>query len=411
MKKLLVAFCMFGSFIFGEAQNLKELVESNTYPLRIENGKLRGQGGELLLFEATKAQVFIIGEEKGVAEIPDIIWAIYQHAYRIGLKFDHLALEVSPYYSAWLQETALQANAKSILTDYFSEYKGEVPYLELSEEITLIENVLETASSDAYVLWGIAPETLLGARAVLERLSSLSTSKTADKIIARWLADAEKDKEELFSERDSSALFFYQANPAELEALKEEFTDSKEAILLINGLLEAQIVHSMEKDGTSREAIRTRANRIKANYNYYYKLVRESQVNLPRVIVKLDYQDAFATSYPGTNIATPASQFISINQQQGKQAFNLLVIAGAQDSVSVLSPDGTYEALPGIASQSWIQPLIEEISAEGLSLLNLRKIRAQGEALYRSLDERLIGILKGYDAILVIGGSTPASFQ
>ncbi len=411
MRKIFIGLLAVCMVKIAGGQALSDLVEKHTYPLRVEEGKLRGQGGELLLFEATKAEILIIGEEEGVADIPEIIWSIYQHAYKIGLKFDHVALNISPFLAQWLQETALEANATEILKNYFEEHRGEIPYLELAVETALIESVLETASSDANVLWGLAPENILGARAVLERLKVIAPDKNTEKLIDRFLVDAEKDREELFEKQDTSSIFFFSTNIEALEKLKETYEEDKEGIRLINELIKAQDILLASRNQSLREVYQKSAQVMKDNFRYYYDQVRSSQVNLPRVIVKLPYEHAFNGTYSRSKINTPGSYFVNQAKTNNQKSFNMLVIAGTQDSVSMWTKTNAYKVIPGIAGQEWFQPLIQHLPSEGFSLINFSAVRDKIDPIRARLDDQLVKVLEEYDVLLVVGGSHPATYH
>ncbi|MGQ0649787.1 MAG: hypothetical protein ACT4P7_19715, partial [Gemmatimonadaceae bacterium] len=73
---------------------LQRLLAANRHELALRDGRLTGPGAEFLLRQGKSAQFFMVGEEHGVAELPQVITALLRELRPAG--YTHFAVEVSP---------------------------------------------------------------------------------------------------------------------------------------------------------------------------------------------------------------------------------------------------------------------------------------------------------------------------
>jgi hypothetical protein len=80
----------------GAAQDslLTRLLLANRHTIGIVDGKLDGAGGRLLVDEGRKARFFLVGEEHGIAQTPQVVQALLAELRPTG--YNTLAIEVSP---------------------------------------------------------------------------------------------------------------------------------------------------------------------------------------------------------------------------------------------------------------------------------------------------------------------------
>jgi hypothetical protein len=92
---------------------------------------------------------------------------------------------------------------------------------------------------------------------------------------------------------------------------------------------------------------------------------------------------------------------------EDRRAFQLLVLAGATSETGNLDPQ-TFRYVPGHREQyqEGMEPFTGQ--AEGFTLFETAPLRALARSSDRSLHPELVRAIHGFDAILVMAGSTPS---
>ena len=220
--------------------SLEELAGKYAYPLEIKDGKLRGPGAELLLFEATRSDFFMIGEDPGIAEIPDFSTAIYRHAYNIGLRFTHFAIETGPVQAQRLENIAIDAAAATLLKDFFEKNPGETPFYTLKEEANLLKEVMAIAETNEEILWGLDIDTDKISRYVLNELLIEAPDEPTIKLLERELRNAERAYAKFKTTQDRQQLYLYSIKEGLFTQLEENFQDDPIALQMIKALKAAK---------------------------------------------------------------------------------------------------------------------------------------------------------------------------
>ncbi len=101
-----------------------------------EAGRLGGPGGRRLVSEGAAAQFFLIGEEHGIAEVPELAAWLFErlvpHGYR------HLAVEIGPAIADTMAALARSSDPEDALIDFFRGHPPGAPFFNSAEEARLL---------------------------------------------------------------------------------------------------------------------------------------------------------------------------------------------------------------------------------------------------------------------------------
>ena len=381
-----------------------------TYLFELGDGRLEGEGAELLLFEATRSTFFLVGEETGIEETPSILWAIYQHAYKIGLRFNHLAVDVSPSIAIQLQDLALEPDADRLMKQFFSSQADIASAYSLPSEQFMLSNVLSTAESNAYVLWGIGPTKMSELRNDLNFLLELAPDRDAEKILEKYIKDTEKAYSTFLKDKNPASLSFFSFGEREFQSLNTIFEEDEEALMVIKDLAASQSVYTLTEELTLQERTSEKEAMMKRRFRRYYQDALATQSKAPRVMARVNWKSGFKGAIPGSSTKSFGNYLQGYGKKNNQKTFHLLVLGGIQDSVLQKEPGQpiAYEATLGTAfkedKDNDLSPLIAAVPAGKKAVIELTPLRNRVKNTGLAVNPLLQKILNEYDAVLIVGG-------
>jgi hypothetical protein len=162
-------------FLFGiinlSAQNelTSEIISEHTYSFSIQEGRLVGEGAEVLTKSLEGSQFFLLGEYHNDAGISELTSAILKVLSKHG--YHHFAIEVGPLSATKLEELGKARDVERALRVFTNEQlhlTGEIPIPFFGGKEDAL--FLETALKEGYELWGLDQEYLGGYLFLLERV-------------------------------------------------------------------------------------------------------------------------------------------------------------------------------------------------------------------------------------------------
>ncbi|MEM6764689.1 MAG: hypothetical protein AAF655_07185 [Bacteroidota bacterium] len=404
----LLIFVVLPTLMVGQ-HPFTSLAKKSTYSIELGNNRLEGEGAEFLLFEATRSPFFLVGEEGGLAKTPSILWAIYQHAYKIGLRFNHLAVDVNPTIAINLQDLALEPDADRLMQEYFNEQEDIAVTYSSAEEQDMLSKVLSTAESNAYVLWGIGPTKITELRNDLTYLLSLASDRDTEKIVEKYLREAEKAYTLFLKNGNLSTLALFKWQNEDFETLSSLYQEDEEALSVINDLRASQRVHTLTEEAAYQLSPSEQQSLMKGRFRRYYQEALATQVKAPRVMVKIDWGSGFKGNIPGSNVKSFGNYLQAYGKKNNKRAFHLLVLGGISDSVRMKLLAQPLAYGPSLANTytgdpaNDLSPLIAAVPAGEKAVIELAPIRKVISSKALTISPLLTKIVEEYDAVLIVG--------
>ena len=109
-----------------------------------------------------------------------------------------------------------------------------------------------------------------------------------------------------------------------------------------------------------------------------------------------------------TNVFDLGTLASEIAEVHGGRSFGVLMLGGAGTSHAVIDPRvfRSVEAPVDAAREAWARPFFDAADPRRWTVFDLRPLRPRIPRL-GPLDDRLLGVLYGFDAVVVLSGSGP----
>lgn len=408
------------------SERLRAALEAHRLPLELEDGDLRGPGAELLVEGAGRARYLLVGETHGVAEAPRLIAALYRRLRPAG--YHHLAVEIGPVQAEKIGDVLAGRDPMGAYRRFLGEHWPGVPFYAWREEAGLLAEVVRLDGADA--LWGIDYD-ILGGRYPLHRLRELAPDAGARAAADRLVSRADSLLERATEDGEPSTIMMFSQPVAVWDSLRRSYgpAPGSEADRILDQLAATARINEAWTAGR-----RWRSNRLRVALLKHNLLARlRGTAPDAKVVVKMG-------GYHVTRGRTPNNTFdvgnllseLSIVEaarraagdgtaeasadealrRTGSRSFHVLVVGGPGRKRGALDP-GTWGVRPAptVLSQEdhWARPLAETTLQDRWSVFDLRPLRSRTDAGdFGELPPRLEETIFGYDAVVVLAGSTPA---
>ena len=374
-------------------------VADNQYNLTLDDGQLSGSAVPLLEDAIHTAQFFVIGEEHGIAEIPQITSAIFDSCYEADYR--HFCAEISPLMA---RDITRMFNEQSF--EIFKAIARQdplyAPFYTWQQDAELLKYIFEKADSTDNLIWGVDQEFMF---TVSYRLSEL-TDRTDDDIRDDIEELINKGKE-LWQQNIPPMFALQDANFAKLRAV---FASDVTALTILNELEKSFTIYHHYLRGMQGEKEyfyhnnNDRERLMKANFIRYYRLAQKDE-ELPKALLRFGDTHASRGLSP-TRVYSLANFVSELAMSNGLEMFNILMVGGAESQAR--TAEGMHDTT--FARANWLQPLVELGKKDDWALFDLRPLRPIIDSdLINNRPSKLIDLIWRYDALLILNNSTVAS--
>lgn len=371
------------------------------------DGRLEGPGARVLLDAGRESQFFLLGEEHGTAQVPQLAAGLFRGLAPAGYR--HLAVETGEAVAAAMNRAALHGDAA--MASFVDRYWPGVPFYALREESQLLVAAVRAAGGRADVLWGLDYD-VMGDRYALRRLREIAPDAAARAAADRALAAADSMLREAVRTRDLGGIMMFAAPESAFAPLRRAYApapaseadrvlEELEATLRVNALQRAQRYH---------EANVMRGGLMKTRF---MRRCREAATGagdtLPRVMLKLGSSHAIrGHGFVGFfDLGNAVHELAELN---GGRAFGLMALAGRGTQQAVIDPQTFDYAARPVQEDGWEAPLYQLADPGAWTLYDLRPLRPPlAEGGLGTVDPTLARVVDGFDALVVLSGSGPST--
>lgn len=381
---------------------LRALLHEHRRTLVLDQGRLSGAGADFLLEEGRQAQFFMIGEEHGIADVPELTAAVFRALRPHG--YEHLVIETSPITAALLDR--LSRYGRDSLSALFKRYPLAVPFYNWHEEADLLVSAMEGVGQ-VQVLLGVDYEFLLGTSLALVELERRAYTEQARSLARRYREQAEAG-ERAFVGGDHSGLFFKRMSPDDFDALRTAFSKDPEAGSLVDVLQTSAEVWRLQFAGENYRSNLARTDLIKETFAQAYRRAKGARAEGPRMLLKLGANHLFR-GRTAVNVYDVGNLAAMLAEYEGGHAFNVMVVSGSGTERAFFHPTA-----PGTRREeaaAWSMPLYQAADMERWTVFDLRPLRPLLHSGRLEVNPELERLIWGYDAFLVLTGSRAAGFD
>ena len=389
-----------------EGDPLGDALRANRYVVELREGALAGEGGELLVREGRASQLFLIGEEHGVAETPALTAALFRALAPAGYRY--LAIETGDGLAAALESRARAPDPMTALTAFYRRHWPGAPFYTLRPEAELLVAAVEAGGT----LWGLDYD-IVADRYALDRLLALADAPAEREAAIRAKAVADSALDRAMREGNPGRIMMFGGPPSVLAELRQAFDPAPgtEEDRIIALLEETRAINQHWVDG---DGWRSNHRRARWNTRQLGRLWREAWERdgaPPRVMMKFGASH-MVRGRSFTDVFDLGSAAGGIADALGAESFHLMVAGGAGSRHAVMDPTVmVYRPAPAaIQTAEWAREFFEQADRERWTLFDLRPLRPLAAAgRLGALPEKLERVIHGFDAFLILTGSGPAA--
>jgi hypothetical protein len=381
---------------------------ANRMPLGITDGRLSGAGGDFLIREGRGARFTLVGEEHGVAEVPQLVAAWLRDLRPAG--YTTLAIEVSPLAARRIEEVSRTPDPRATWVALFGDttMQHQLPFYTLEEELDLLAWA-SSRSGGGLTIWGLDYD-VWGDRYWLRRLERI-VRPAARPVVTAAIARADSGFARV-RRGDPSQIFSFTAPESVFVALRQAVQPEpgSEAAGILEVLERTVAINRPFLAGQNYQSNLGRVTNLKQNFLTSWREAQRAGGPTPKVLFKFGAYHMWRGINP-IRMFDVGNLAASLAEIEGGHSFHIYVVGGP----------GTEHARFDITRLAYVPRPVEHVAAghmgavrqalaaDGWSVFDIRPLRAliQNRRL-RDVPLELEQIITGFDAIVVLTGSRPA---
>lgn len=402
MRGVLVVCLLVGH---AAASPLSDAIHQAAHPIAVSGGKLAGPGGDALRSAITAAQFVVLGEDHGIAQIPQLGGALCAELAPSG--FHHLALEVGPSVASELEGFARANDGAGRDAVFVKKYPETIAFYDWKEELAML-----TACS-SYQIWGLDQELMGSPVYVLPKILATRPGPAGKAAIEGLVRDNAAARAAAAKTGDYGKLFLMAAPQASLDAAKAALAKdgSPEAQALFASLLESREIYQGQMGSNVYASNRRRARLMKGMFLDDLSAAMKADKAFPKVLVKVGAWHAYRGLNPLRS--SEIGNLIGEAAEGHKvEAVNLIVLGvkGAQLRAAGVgrpaAPQPLDLAHDKDSDYKVLAPFFAELGKDW-TLFDLRTLRPQLGKL-GPIDPELERVIFGFDFLVLIPDPKPS---
>jgi hypothetical protein len=373
--------------------------------LDYRGGRFSGPAWEWLLARGRESQFFLLGEEHGIAENAKLAAQLFAALVPSG--YSKVAVEISAPMAEEL-DRAVTAGGAAGLKRLFEDPGSVVAFFGMREEAEWLAAARAALPGRQPFLWGNDYE--VGAdRRLIALLKPVRKPVAARQALDRLEAASHASWARYAQTHDFQHIYSFAGDPALVRAVRAAWPkpDPRSAWIL-DTLEETFAINRLWVERRAWESNERRGAFMRANFLRHWRLEKAAGRS-PRVFLK--YGASHMVRGRNTTETFDLGSLVpEVAAIEGGKAFQLLVLPGKGSSVAVLDPttfgykpveyDGDYsKGLEPIAEQAW---------PDAFTLFDTHKLRPLLGFSRTPAHPQLMNMVHGYDAVLILSGSTPS---
>lgn len=378
---------------------------ANRHRLDFSNGTFSGPGWDYLLARGRESHFFLIGEQHGIAENPKLAAALFRALVPSG--YANVAVEISPPMASEI-DRVLRADGLAGFRRLYADPHSRTAFFGMREEAEWLAAARAAVPGTRPMLWGMDYEVaadphlirmLKAMRKPAAAVTALAALETASN--AAWARYAET--------REIQHIYSFSGDPALVAALRAAWPGAGAAARRImdtlQGTFEANQLWTQNRgwDSNARRGALMRANFL----DYWH--AEKAAGRAPRLMMKMGAYH-MVRGLTGTDIFDLGTLVPELAAIEGKKAFQLLVLNGRGTQTAQLDPRTfRYANQPTDDFHTTLAPVLGQAFETGFTLFETAPLRGIARLGATGVEMELAQVVQGFDAVLVMTGSTPSS--
>ncbi|HTJ44901.1 MAG TPA: hypothetical protein VL463_22495 [Kofleriaceae bacterium] len=388
------------------APSFPDDVAKHAYPLAVQKGALAGKGADVLRPALDDATFVLIGEDHGIAQVPELAGALCTELAPHG--FHRVALEVGPSVAPPLAQMAAAKDGAAQLRAFVAKYPETIAFYSWREDFAFVSSCAKQMKG--FEIWGVDQELMGAAQLVFDQILAMKPGDDAAKVIQALLDEAKTDRKAAVKAADFGKLFLIAAAQATLDDAAAKLTGAPHAsfdtLLRSRAIYQGQM--SSDRDGPY-QSNRDRALLMKEQFFGALSSAASKDKAMPKVLVKLGAWHLYRGLNPlhSSELGNLIAEAADAHQVK---AVNVLVLGVTGTQLAAQSP-GVDKPVPldlraKDSPYAFLTPFFDAQQKNATTLFDLRALRPHFDA-YGALDKEMERLVFGYDFLVLIAAPKP----
>ncbi|MGI9220787.1 MAG: hypothetical protein ACR2QS_07110 [Woeseiaceae bacterium] len=384
-------------------EKLTAAVEQQRLALHYDQTTFSGPAWDRLVAEGRAAKFFLLGEEHGIAENPQLAGQLFVELSAAG--YSRFVIEISPTMATILDQAAADGGLDG-LRRLFAEPGGAPAFYGMREEAEMLATIRASQPGDDTVFWGTDYE-VLGDRQLLKILVAAEKPAAAEAALDNVLAVVNEMWGRYEETKNPQYIFSFAGDPALIRAVRNAWPDADErSDRILNTLEETLTINQFWAQGKGWESNSRRASLQRENFLSYWRAATANG-DSPRLMAKFGASH-LVRGLSQTAVFDLGTLLPEIAATEGGQTVSLLVLPGPGTDVAALNPATLgYEPQPVSGGYTkGLKPLIDAALPNEFTLIDLEPLRPIVGMNRGTLNDELFRVIHSFDLLLVMSGST-----
>jgi hypothetical protein len=408
---LLLAMLTLGFHVALAQASFQDRLNQNKYQIALQDGHLSGTGVPVLQAALKDAQFVLLGEDHGIAQIPQIDSAIYDMTAPAG--FNTFAIEVGPLVGEQLQTWVSQKDGRSQLAAFDKRYPFSIAFYDWSEEYDLLAKCAQYSPGKCHI-WGLDQELMGSSGLILQKILDTHPGAESTKETQKLLQENDSKYAAANKSGNPGDLFMMSAADDELNHLKallaKEGTPQAQALL--SSLIESREIYQKNMSNNGFDSNRQRALLMKSNFHRNYQRALHADAQPPRIVFKFGFWHIYKGFNPlhNNDIGNLVAELADVQSTRSVH-IGLLAVKGKQLKFAGMGrpfqPTDLNLAEDKDSDFLYLKPMFDNLAADGFTLFDLRGFR-RGFSTLGAVDKELERLIFGYDFLVLVPIATPS---
>ena len=380
-------------------------IAANRMPLGFANYRFSGGGYDWLIERGSNAHAFLIGEEHGIAENPKLAAQLFTAL--VPQDYRHVAIEISPPMAAAV-DAALAARKPADLHRLLTTPETRVAFLGMREEAEWLQQARAALPGSKPFLWGLDYE--VGADRHLIRLLKAQTKSPAATAALQRLDDASTESWARYDQtKNPKYIYSFAGDPKLVRDLRAAWPRADgDSRLVMDTLEQTFAINALWVAGKGYESNGARSANLRANLLRYWKSKERSDPD-GRLLMKMGASH-LVRGVNMSDVFDLGSLVPELLAAKGRTSFHMLVLPGPQSQTANLDPT-KFRYVPGKRDQygKGMELFDEAVIPGTFTVFDTAPLRSIASSYSGELALPIWRVIHGFDAVLVMTGSTPSS--
>jgi hypothetical protein len=374
----------------------------NRQKLNFDGAHFSGPAWDTLVEAGRASQFFLIGEEHGIAENPKLAAQLFTTLASDG--YAHACVEISPPMAGELDRAA--RGGVDGVRALFADPNANVAFFGMREEAEWIAAARAAAPARGQAIWGIDYE-VGGDRRVIHLLKAKRKPAAAERALETLEAASSASWAQYDQTHNPQFIFSFAGDPALVAAVHAAWPNADaDAAWMLDTLEETLAINQLWVAGKGWESNQRRAAFNRRNIRRF----RDDAPNR-KVFFKMGASH-MVRGLSHTQVLDIGNEISEAGDAMGAKSYHVMVLPGVGGKVARFDPSAwTYRQSDAETyADEGMTPLMNAAYSDAFTLINLHPIRPLVfGAHHKTLDPDLVRCIHGFDALLVMSGSTASS--